>query len=207
MAKPQQTNNNIPSLSSNLGGLEPNVVGFTIEGRDLQKMALEYLRGAGFNPAQSIVTTKDNGRGDLILRQYLFFEKNDPAIYGGNKGGNNNKGGNKGVMINPALGRKLPSGGVGLTRGLQDILAPIALPDGRTRAIPAKNNLVVVEVDPIAITGLLLDVEPGVHRIIITNVAKTRNSVMIDVFKRLEENSFDPGANVDRFTAALRNIR
>lgn len=191
------------SLASNLGNLEPNVVGFTIDSRDLEKMAMEYLSASGFNPAHSRVVTKDNGRGTLILRQYLFFEKNDPAIKG--KGSNNNNGG--GVTINPALGRKIPTGGASLSHALFKAIAPVALPDGKTRAIPADKGLVVVEIDPIAITGLLLNCEPGVHRIIITNVSSGNRGIKIDVFKRLEHNKFDPGANVDRFSAALRNIR
>ena len=192
-------------LASNLAGLEPNIVGFTIEARDLEKMAMEYLKAEGLNPARSIVVPKDTGRGDLVLRQYVFFDRNDSAIRGGQN--KNQQQQQKQVQINPALYRKMSTGGVGLSKDLQRVLQPIALPEGKTRAIPAKNNVVVIEIDPIAITGLLLDAELGIHRIVITNVQKTRNSVLVDVFKRLEENDFDPGANVDRYTAALRNIR
>lgn len=189
----------IRPLTSTTANLEPNVVGFTVDGHDLEKMAMEYLRAQGFDVLRSIVTTKDNGRGDLFLRQYVFFDRNNEAIKGSK--------GRRGGDINPLLQNKLPTGGVGLSDQLFKAIAPIALPDNRTKAIPAKNNLVIIEIDPIAITGLLLDVEPGIHRIIITNVQTRRKNILIDVFKRLEENEFDPGQNLDRFTAALRNIR
>lgn len=186
-------------LTSTMGNLEPNVVGFTVEAHDLQKMAIEYLRTQGFNVLQSIVMPKDTGRGELHLKQWVFFDRNDNAIRGNKTRQGNN--------LNPVLQRKMPTGGVGLSDELFRAIAPIALPDGKSRAMSAKGNLVVIEIDPIAILGLLLDVEPGIHRIVITQVQKQRKTVLIDVFKRLEENDFDPGANVDRFTAALRNIR
>ena len=189
-------------LTSTIGNLEPNVVGFTVEGRDLEQMALQYLRAQNFNVLQSIVATKDTGRGELILEQFLFFDRNDPAIRG-NRGGGNNRAQN----LNPVLQRKMPTGGVSLSNELFQAIAPIALPDDKTRAIPAKGNLVVIKIDPIAILGLLLDVEPGIHRLIITQVQKQRKTILIDVFKRLEENDFDPGTHVDRFNAALRHIR
>lgn len=200
----KQRNNQVAvnPLTSTLGNLEPNVVGFTIDSGDLEKMAMEYLKAEGFNVLNSIVVPKDTGRGELVLRQYVFFDRNDNAIKGG--GGNRRP---NNAMINPALERKLSTGGVHLSNELFKVIAPIALPDGKSRAIPARNNLVVIEIDPIAITGLLLDVEPGIHRIIITRVEKVKKALLIDVYKRLEANDFDPGANVDRFTQAIRGLR
>lgn len=199
----KQRNNKvaIDPLTSTLGNLEPNVVGFTIDSSDLEKMALEYLKADGFNVLNSIVVPKDTGRGELVLRQYVFFDRNDSAIKGSGGNRTNN------AQINPALQRKLQTGGVHLSNELFRSISSIALPDGKSRAIPAKNNLVVIEIDPIAITGLLLNVEPGIHRIIITRVEKVKKALLIDVYKRLEANDFDPGANVDRFTQAIRGLR
>lgn len=197
----KQQRKDIAPLTSTLGNLEPNVVGFTIDATDLEKMAVEYMKASGFNVLNSVVIPKDTGRGDLIMRQYLFFDRNDNAIKGG--GGDNRAN----SEINPALSRKLPTGGVSLSSELFRMIAPIALPDGKSRAIPAREGLVVIEIDPIAIVGLLLDVEPGIHRIVITRVEKVKKSLLIDVYKRLEANDFDPGANVDRFTRALQGLR
>lgn len=201
MSKNQQTGSS--SLTHTIGNLQPNVVGFTIEARDLEKMAMEYLQALGFKPLQSKVITKDAGRGDLILRQFVFFDPKDPAL---TRGGGQQQGGSGSVRLNPALERKLPQGDTRMNKQLFNALSSIALPDGKTRVVISK-GLAVIEVDPILVTGFLLDAELGVHRIIITNVLQKRNNILIDVFKRLEENSFDPGANVDRFTAALRNFR
>lgn len=191
-------------LTNTLGDLQPNVVGFTIEARDLEKMAMEYLQASGFKPLKSKVVTKDAGRGDLVLRQFIFFDRNDPSI---SRGNGNQKGGSNAVRLNPALERRMPTSDTRMNQQLFQALSSVALPENRTRAIPAKGGLVVVEVDPILVTGFLLDAELGVHRIIITNVLQKRDTILIDVFKRLEENSFDPGASVDRFTSALRSIR
>ncbi len=140
-----------------------------------------------------------------MLRQVVFFERNDNAIENTGKK-YNNKGNNR---LNPAMQKKLGTGGIRLSDKLRNALSNVALPNNRTQAaLHPKTGLVVIDVDPIQVAGILLSAERFVHKIIISGVHKPgRGDIIIDIFKRLDVNTFDPRSTADRFAQALNAVR
>lgn len=203
MTKPQNNNKAIPPLTQTLIAVEPNLVGFTLTNRHLEELVTNYFQEAGLELRGTVVRTKTvRGSDSLILEQFLFFNMGGPnsAITGGKQRGNQGN-------INPALAKKMSTGGIRLKDNFNQAIRKLALPDNKTRAFPADGGMVVVPIDPLLVVSLVVGGQPGIHRISVTNVERNKNTIYIDVFKRLEDNDFNPASKQDVFARALNSIR
>lgn len=191
---------NFDSISTTLIDVSPTLIGYTLTHRDLEETVSLILEQKGISFRGTSVEVDYDDHGVPHLLQYVYFNSSDKQsiIRKGGGGG--------GRQVNPALQGKLSTGGVRLADDVFNALRKIALPDGQTKAIAAKNGITVVPIDPTAVIAYALNAEPGLYTVLLTGVDVRHDTVIINAIKRLDRGGFNPKNTKDEFARALEQI-
>lgn len=195
------SNQKVDAITTTLVESEPNLVGWTLTQRDLEETVTMLLTEKNVSFRGTTVSATIDKTGQPMLEQYVFFNTNDKASI-------LRKGGMAGSAhdINPALLNKIGTGGVRLQDHAFQAMRTIALPDGGTRAMPARNGLTVVPVDPYKVISYCLSAAPGIYKVILTGMEIRNDIIYINAIKRLERGGFNPRNTSDEFARALEQI-
>lgn len=193
-------NQHLEEITTTLVESRPNLVGWTLTHRDLEETVSLLLEEQNISFRGTSVEVSFGENGQPVLEQFIFFNTNDKAsiLRKGGGGGAGN--------INPALMNKVSTGGVRIADSVYTVLRSIALPDNGTRALPAKNGLTVVPIDPYKVISYCLNAAPGIYKVILTGVETRNDTIYINAIKRLERGGFNPKNTSDEFARALESI-
>lgn len=188
------------NIASTTIGIEPVGAIFTPDSDTINAAVKEYLNSKGIQGGDVVLDIVPNRRtGFNEVSAYLFFNKNNRDIEQGKSG------------LPPHLRHKMENGHYRTSQKLSQAVRPIMMQnENRNNQHPSvviANGLAAIQLDIFRLMTMLLDADPQLHDILITEAKVVKNRTIITVFKNKKfVDRVAPTSNA-QYEAALRKFR